>query len=132
MIKKAIKVLLFFISIGVYSQEIFVAEFNNTPATFKNTNERIGNRTSIQLQLKDDNTYIIESYVYNKYDKKKTNINCTKQIGVWSKSNNIIVFNPNDINSSEKKKFRYKLVNNKKLYYIGYGKKYSKKQGLSK
>ncbi|MEW7278830.1 hypothetical protein ABW636_09560 [Aquimarina sp. 2201CG1-2-11] len=129
---KLINIVLLFISLSIYSQEVFIGEFENTPATFKSTNERIGNKTFVQLKMKVDNTYIIESYVYNKYDDIKVYFNCTNQNGTWFKENNVITFSPNSVNRNQTKEFRYRLVNNKKLFYIGYGKKYAKKTKLIK
>ncbi len=131
MIKVIITTIFSLFIFSTYSQEVYVGEFDNTPATFKSTNEPIGNRTYVQLQLNENNTYIIESYIYNKHDKEQINISCTKQIGFWSKKNNIIVFNPDSVNSSKNKEFRYKLINNR-LFYEGSGKKYAKKTKLTK
>lgn len=129
-----LKILIILIGFNtVYSQEIYVGKFENTPATFKSTNEPIGNVTIMQLQIKKDSTYIFESYVYNKFDRKRQKINCTEQKGNWSQKNNLITFFPiNNESASKAKQFSYQIVNDKKLYFVGSGKKYAKKTKLIK
>ena len=128
MIKKIIFLIIVVFSSGIYSQEIFIGEFENTPATFKSIQERVGNRTFVQLQLKEDNTFVFESYVYNKFDDLNKKFNCTILTGNWFKENEIVTFIP----KGKDKKFKYKYSSDNKLTQIGYGKKYARKTRLTR
>lgn len=129
MVLKLSRLFLFLlITYNVSSQKIFMGEFENTLTTFKNINERFGNKTVMQLCLNENQTYLIQSYVYNKYDKNPKKIKCSEQRGIWSQEKKVLTFNPNTADQS----FKYKLRNNKKLYFIGLGKKYARKIRLKK